>query len=86
MHSQTIAHDFDQFCLARIQAIFEADTNHEDFQKRSNHFYQVRDQLELLRQPEINTYLDALEKYQVEAFLYIYRVAFEEGLQFIKTK
>ncbi|ECL0264395.1 hypothetical protein FKC55_00730 [Listeria monocytogenes] len=86
MNAQTLTEDFDQFCLMRVQAIFEADTNHENFQKRSNHFYQVRDQLELLRQPEILTYLDALEKYQVEALLYIYSVAFKEGLQFLQNK
>ncbi|MBC1502203.1 hypothetical protein HB943_16560 [Listeria weihenstephanensis] len=86
MNKTTMKEDFDQFCLARIESICEGDVGHEAFQEKSKQYYHFRDQLEALWQPEIIAYLDALEKYQVEAFLYIYRVAFEEGLQFIKTK
>lgn len=46
----------------------------------------MRDQLEELWNPEIIAYMDALEKYQVEAFLYIYREAFKEGLCFLQNK
>ncbi|HAC0982369.1 hypothetical protein [Listeria booriae] len=86
MNNNTIEQDFNQFCFMRIEAICEADANHEEFQANSKHYYQLRDQLEALWQPEILTYLDALEKYQVEAFLYIYKTAFKEGVQFIKNK
>ncbi|EOD5839641.1 hypothetical protein ACJYHU_001682 [Listeria monocytogenes] len=82
MHPQSFAEDFDQFCLMRIQAIFESDKSHEEFQKSSNYYYQLYEQLERLNQLEIRMYLTALEKYQVEAFQYIYSVAFKEGLQF----
>ncbi|EPG0908951.1 hypothetical protein [Listeria monocytogenes] len=86
MERYTIEQDFDQFCLARIEGICEADSNHEAFQEKSKCYYQLRDQLEELWNPEIIAYLDALEKYQVEAFLYIYRTAFKEGLQFLQNK
>lgn len=33
-----------------------------------------------------NCFLDALEKYQVETVLYIYREAFKEGLCFLQNK
>ncbi|KMT63240.1 hypothetical protein [Paenilisteria newyorkensis] len=84
MESQTIEQDFDQFCLARIEGICEGDSNHEAFQEKSQCYYQLRDQLEELWNPEIIAYLDALEKYQVEAFLYIYKTAFKEGVHFLK--
>ncbi|EAC3819515.1 hypothetical protein HCA78_01835 [Listeria booriae] len=86
MSQNTLEQDFNQFCFMRIEAICEADASHEAFQAKSKLYYQLRDQLEALWQPEILTYLDALEKYQVEAFLYIYQVAFKEGLHFIQTK
>lgn len=86
MESYTIEQDFDQFCLARIEGICEGDSDHEAFQEKSKFYYQLRDQLEELWNPEIIAYLDALEKYQVEAFLYIYRIAFKEGLHFLQNK
>ncbi|MBC2676754.1 hypothetical protein [Listeria booriae] len=82
MNSHTIEQDFEQFCLARIESICEADSNHEEFQEKSKCYYQIRDQLEESWDPEIIIYLDALEKYQVEAFLYIYKKAFKEGMRF----
>ncbi|MBC1795448.1 hypothetical protein HCA55_01870 [Listeria booriae] len=86
MESYTIEQDFDQFCLARIEGICESDRDHGAFQEKSKCYYQLRDQLEELWNPEINAYLDALEKYQVEAFLYIYRIAFKEGLHFLQNQ
>lgn len=86
MGSYTIDQDFDQFCLARIEGICEGDSKHKGFQEKSKCYYQLRDQLEELSNPEIIAYLDALEKYQVEAFLYIYRIAFKEGLHFLQNQ
>ncbi|WP_260490166.1 hypothetical protein [Listeria booriae] len=86
MERYTIEQDFDQFCLARIENICEGGSDHAGFQEKSIYYYQLRDQLEELWNPEIIAYLDALEKYQVEAFLYIYRTAFKEGLQFLQNK
>ncbi|MBC2047183.1 hypothetical protein [Listeria booriae] len=86
MDSHTIEQDFEQFCLARIEDICEADSNHEEFQAKSKHYYEMRDQLEELWHPEVIAYLDALEKYQVEAFLYIYREAFKEGADFFRKR
>ncbi|AQY51617.1 hypothetical protein PWEIH_16538 [Listeria weihenstephanensis FSL R9-0317] len=86
MESHTIEQDFDQFCLARIEGICEAVSNHEEFQEKSKRYYQMRDQLEEFWNPEVIAYLDALEKYQVEAFLYIYREAFKEGVDFFRKR
>lgn len=82
MEHYTIEQDFDQFCLARIESICERDSNHKEFQEKTRSYYKLRDQLEELWKPEIIRYLDALEKYQIEAFFYIYREAFKEGIRF----
>lgn len=84
MDSHAIEQDFEQFCLARIEGICEAERNHEEFQAKSKRYYEMRDQLEELWNPGVIAYLDALEKYQVEAFLYIYKVAFKEGMRFLQ--
>ena len=34
MDSHTIEQDFDRFCLARIEGICEADSNHKEFKKK----------------------------------------------------
>ncbi|WP_260444267.1 hypothetical protein [Listeria rocourtiae] len=54
--------------------------------KKSKRYYQMRDQLEEFWNPEVIAYLDALEKYQVEAFLYIYREVFKEGIGFFRKR
>lgn len=54
--------------------------------KKSAAFYQVRDQMEEQLFPAVLPFLDELEKFQVEAFAYIYSVAFREGLQFSQNK
>ncbi|WP_270994285.1 hypothetical protein [Listeria seeligeri] len=86
MRKHTLEQDFDQFCLARIDNIFEDENNHQKFQESYKHYYKLYDQLEILGQPEITAYLEAIEKYQVEAFLYIYKIAFKEGMTFVQNK